>query len=315
MNAFLFGRVKKFEEVWSLPSLLKLWMSSAPPKMAFAVGFPCASSLARSTLQGWTSPLPPVPSMPKPSFSRPSQHVTLMRIEGDEAPVPPPEAAASGGGFGPWFKRRRESSAAMRAKLRSYGVAAVISYGICDAVTYSVSFLLAMRSFIAAGKVVTLQSLPQVWLIMWFVLPSLALKSVSSVVSLCGRMSDFCRDDACPVVFGCSGKGLQQLQPSFESRSIIGPCSACRQVQYVSICSAWRYVLDTENLQNLYVLFLSRGSGPPVFEKDAGLALACKPEQLDLPCRYVAVMFLRRAVTMFYLYSSCNRYVLRIFMT
>lgn len=177
-------------------------MSSSLPKMAIAFGFPCASSLARSTLQSWSSTSSPVaPPMPKPNFSRPPQRVTLMRIEGDDVPVPPLEPAASGGGFGAWFKRQRESSAAMRAKLRSYGVAAVISYGICDAVTYSISFLLAMRTYIAAGKIVTLQTLPQVCLIMWFVLPSFHLKGVSSVVSTCGRVSDFFLDDACSGVW------------------------------------------------------------------------------------------------------------------
>lgn len=46
--------------------------------------------------------------------------------------------------------------------LRNYGVAALLSYGLFDALTYSISFLLSLRAYLAAGKVLTWSTLPQV---------------------------------------------------------------------------------------------------------------------------------------------------------
>lgn len=66
-----------------------------------------------------------------------------------------------------FLARLLKQRTAAGAALRSYGVAAVISYGLFDAVTYSVSFLLALKGFVAAGKILTYQSLPQVLAITW----------------------------------------------------------------------------------------------------------------------------------------------------
>lgn len=75
--------------------------------------------------------------------------------------TPPPPPPPNGGPFR--FLRRwwnRQSNKAVI--LRNYGIAAVISYGLFDAITYSISFVLALRAFLAAGKVLTWKTLPQV---------------------------------------------------------------------------------------------------------------------------------------------------------
>lgn len=46
--------------------------------------------------------------------------------------------------------------------LRNYGVAALLSYGFFDALTYSISFLLSLRAYLATGNVLTWGTLPQV---------------------------------------------------------------------------------------------------------------------------------------------------------
>lgn len=62
-----------------------------------------------------------------------------------------------------WFRntmaRRNELKADV---LRNYGIAAILSYGFFDALTYSVSFLISLRAYLAAGKVLTWKTLPQV---------------------------------------------------------------------------------------------------------------------------------------------------------
>lgn len=67
--------------------------------------------------------------------------------------------------FQRWVGNRKK----LASRLREYGLAAVISYGLFDAVTYAVSLFLAIRGYLAAGKVLTLQSAPQVFLAMWCV--------------------------------------------------------------------------------------------------------------------------------------------------
>lgn len=78
----------------------------------------------------------------------------------DKAPEP------ASGPFVPilnFFRRFASKSGALKAEsLRNYGVAALISYGMFDALTYSLSFLLSLRAYIAAGKVLTWKTLPQV---------------------------------------------------------------------------------------------------------------------------------------------------------
>jgi hypothetical protein len=66
-----------------------------------------------------------------------------------------------------WLRGFTERRASMGIALRSYGLAAVISYGLFDACTYGISLLLAMRTFLAAGKAITAKTLPQVLAIMW----------------------------------------------------------------------------------------------------------------------------------------------------
>lgn len=66
------------------------------------------------------------------------------------------------GPFG-WFKRMMANRSELKAStLRNYGIAALISYGLFDFVTYSISFLLSLRAYIAAGKQLTWKTLPQV---------------------------------------------------------------------------------------------------------------------------------------------------------
>ncbi|KAA8497119.1 hypothetical protein FVE85_0848 [Porphyridium purpureum] len=53
-------------------------------------------------------------------------------------------------------------------KLRKYGIAAIISYGMFDAVTYSLSFLLALKTFtIKTGRPLCWATFPQVFALMW----------------------------------------------------------------------------------------------------------------------------------------------------
>lgn len=66
------------------------------------------------------------------------------------------------GPFG-WFKRMMANRSELKAStLRNYGFAALISYGLFDFVTYSISFLLSLRAYVAAGKQLTWKTLPQV---------------------------------------------------------------------------------------------------------------------------------------------------------
>lgn len=74
-----------------------------------------------------------------------------------------PDSPPSKNPFAALFRSLR----ARKQTLASYGVAALISYGLFDAVTYSVSFLLSLRAYIAAGKTLTWRTLPQVLAVMW----------------------------------------------------------------------------------------------------------------------------------------------------
>lgn len=66
------------------------------------------------------------------------------------------------GPFG-WFKRMMANRNELKATtLRNYGIAALISYGFFDFVTYSISFLLSLRAYVATGKELTWKTLPQV---------------------------------------------------------------------------------------------------------------------------------------------------------
>lgn len=73
----------------------------------------------------------------------------------------PDPAVATGplSGVRKFFAR---NSALKAETMRNYGVAALISYGLFDFLTYSLSFLFALRAYIAAGKVVSGSNLPQV---------------------------------------------------------------------------------------------------------------------------------------------------------
>lgn len=72
------------------------------------------------------------------------------------------EIVAYSGPFG-WLKQLMANGDRIKAStLSKFGVAAFISYGLFDALTYSISFFLSLKAFIAAGKVVTWETLPQV---------------------------------------------------------------------------------------------------------------------------------------------------------
>lgn len=99
--------------------------------------------------------------------------------DGDKV-VSKPESAASSetiieepargpfGRFKRWYRRMVEKRSALRAgALRNYGIAAFISYGFFDFITYTISFLFSVRAFIASGKTLTWQTLPQVLALMW----------------------------------------------------------------------------------------------------------------------------------------------------
>mmetsp|Transcript_2330 Transcript_2330/g.4085 ORF Transcript_2330/g.4085 Transcript_2330/m.4085 type:complete len:212 (-) Transcript_2330:30-665(-) len=61
-----------------------------------------------------------------------------------------------------------EENKSMVAKLRSYGLAAVLSYGIFDAITYGFSFILALKGYQAStGSTLTLKTFPQIFALMW----------------------------------------------------------------------------------------------------------------------------------------------------
>lgn len=66
-----------------------------------------------------------------------------------------------------WLNRSAARSETLGARLRAYGISAVISYGIFDFITYTISFILALKGYVAAGKAVTRKTLPQLIAIMW----------------------------------------------------------------------------------------------------------------------------------------------------
>ncbi|GJQ15894.1 hypothetical protein GpartN1_g7685.t1 [Galdieria partita] len=52
--------------------------------------------------------------------------------------------------------------------VKTYGVAAILSYGIFDAITYSISFIIALIGFIrTTGKPLTWKTFPVVFGLMW----------------------------------------------------------------------------------------------------------------------------------------------------
>lgn len=102
-------------------------------------------------------------------------------VNGDETPVSKPESVATSetvieeqpvrgpfGRFKRWYGRMVEKRSALRAgALRNYGIAAFLSYGFFDFITYTISFLFSLRAFVASGKTLTWQTLPQVLALMW----------------------------------------------------------------------------------------------------------------------------------------------------
>uniref|UniRef100_A0A6T6BP60 Uncharacterized protein n=1 Tax=Compsopogon caeruleus TaxID=31354 RepID=A0A6T6BP60_9RHOD len=65
------------------------------------------------------------------------------------------------------FKASAEQRS-LASRLRAYGAAAVISYGLFDALTYSLSFLVALRGFTAStGKALSRETFPQVFALCW----------------------------------------------------------------------------------------------------------------------------------------------------
>eukprot|EP00180_Rhodochaete_pulchella_P004194 Plantae.Rhodophyta-Rhodochaete_pulchella.ctg7754.p1 GENE.Plantae.Rhodophyta-Rhodochaete_pulchella.ctg7754~~Plantae.Rhodophyta-Rhodochaete_pulchella.ctg7754.p1 ORF type:complete len:222 (+),score=13.62 Plantae.Rhodophyta-Rhodochaete_pulchella.ctg7754:147-812(+) len=65
------------------------------------------------------------------------------------------------------FRQSEHAQSAVQ-RLRSYGVAAVISYGLFDLLTYTVSFFIALRGFKAStGKSLSRATFPQVFALCW----------------------------------------------------------------------------------------------------------------------------------------------------
>eukprot|EP00170_Pyropia_yezoensis_P004827 contig_19675_g4841 len=59
--------------------------------------------------------------------------------------------------------------AAAAATLRTYGLSAVLAYGLFDAVTYSLSAVLAARAYLAAGGVWGWAAAPKIFAGMWLI--------------------------------------------------------------------------------------------------------------------------------------------------
>lgn len=55
------------------------------------------------------------------------------------------------------------------ATLRTYGLSAVLAYGLFDAVTYSLSAVLAARAYLAAGGVLGWAAAPKIFAGMWLI--------------------------------------------------------------------------------------------------------------------------------------------------
>lgn len=95
--------------------------------------------------------------------SVPNTEVAADADFSDEEPVRGPF-----GRFKRWYGRMVAKRSALRAgALRNYGIAAFISYGFFDFITYTISFLFSLRAFVASGKTLTWQTLPQVLALMW----------------------------------------------------------------------------------------------------------------------------------------------------
>lgn len=124
---------------------------------------------------------PSVPRLVK--SSRSYRHAHAPRLSAASPPPPPPpdntpstsdniptsqsDPPSSRGPFS-WLSTLISKRKELRAgALRDYGLAAFLSYGLFDFVTYSLSFLLSLRAYIAAGKVLTWNTLPQVLALMW----------------------------------------------------------------------------------------------------------------------------------------------------
>ncbi|GAB0494283.1 hypothetical protein MMPV_005575, partial [Pyropia vietnamensis] len=70
-----------------------------------------------------------------------------------------------------WWARLRATLAPANAAatLRTYGLSAVLAYGLFDAVTYSLSAVLAARAYFAAGGVWGWAAVPKIFAGMWLI--------------------------------------------------------------------------------------------------------------------------------------------------
>jgi hypothetical protein len=73
-------------------------------------------------------------------------------------PVSQEENLEGSKGVRGWIASQKD----VAAKLKVYGLSAVLSYGLFDLITYSGSFLLAVRGWVAAGKLVSPATMPQI---------------------------------------------------------------------------------------------------------------------------------------------------------
>ena len=153
-------------------------LSARPPSHPTSI-----RTMSPMTMPALTFALPPPARLFRGSFSTTTKHrhyayrptrlpiTRRARMCGvppdvsDEVPAPLAKPAPSGplSGLIAWWKRVSAKGAGQKAAvLRNYGLAAVLSYGLFDAVTYSLSFLFALRAYLAAGKELTMSTLPQV---------------------------------------------------------------------------------------------------------------------------------------------------------
>jgi hypothetical protein len=131
----------------------------------------CGGVSSLRTVSAWGCGLSCARTASAPFWTR-CQPPRRMRMCVHKGEGPEAEQGANAGaqektGVARWLRGFGERRASMGSALRSYGLAAVIAYGLFDACTYGVSLLLAMRAYVAAGKVVTTKTLPQVLAIMW----------------------------------------------------------------------------------------------------------------------------------------------------
>ncbi|PSC73555.1 hypothetical protein C2E20_3215 [Micractinium conductrix] len=84
--------------------------------------------------------------------------------------APAAEASSGAGGLFGWLRAQRERSAALRVKLASLGLAAVLAYGLFDGLTYTVAFSLAFLGYEArygVNPTTDMAAVAKICVLMW----------------------------------------------------------------------------------------------------------------------------------------------------